>query len=191
MKNIDLSLMIIVLLIPFSASAQQGPNPQPSVQAQPGPCPSTSTPNPQDNNAGVKVPGKWRQLLNKQIQKTEAKTGISLPDPSAEVEQAVNSKPVAPCPPPAASPKNPPPPQAPVLKLPPDTTITLHCNPMAPSTSGASGHPSTLVLPDPHDFAIPKANEFEVDNVVPDLAAKTPCYLVKVDPKSSKSFVSQ
>jgi hypothetical protein len=61
---------------------------------------------------------------------------------------------------------------------------------MAPSTSGASGHTSTLVLPDPHDFAIPKANEFEVDNVVPDLAAKTGCWAVKIDPKTGKSFVS-
>lgn len=183
-------LLAVTTLLAAQGIGQQSPNPQPSVQAQSAPCTATSTPNPSGNSGTFKVPGKVHQILNKQLQKVQASTGISLADPSSDVEQTVNSKPT-PCPPQAASPKNPPPTPAPTPRLPPDTTVTLHCNPMPPSTSGASGRPTTLVLPDSHDFAIPKANEFEVDNVVPDLAAKTPCYLVKVDPKSSKSFVSQ
>lgn len=191
MKTKAAILQIIIATAAIPAVYSQSPNPQPSAQAQSAPCTNSSTnPNPQDNNVAVKVPGKWRQLLNKQLQKTEAKTGISLPDPSADVQQAVNSKP-APCPPQTASPKSPPPTPAPIMKLPPDTTVTLHCNPMPPSANGASNRPTTLVLPDPHDFATPKANEFEVDNVVPDLSAKTGCWSVKVDPKTGKSFVAQ
>ena len=77
------------------------------------------------------------------------------------------------------------------MKLPPDFTATLHCNPMTPSPKDSAGHPTTLTLPDPHDYAVPKSNDFEADSVVPDLAAKTACYLVKVDPKTNKVFVAQ
>jgi hypothetical protein len=136
------------------------------------------------------VPDKWKQYLNKQRQQIQNTTGVPMPDVAADIEQAANSKP-APCAPKAASPKTPPPLQAPTLKLPPDMTVTLHCNPMTPSPKDASGHPTTLTLPDPHDFAVARTNEFEVESVVPDLAAKTPCYAVKVDPKTSKSFVAQ
>jgi hypothetical protein len=184
----------LIFAVSFASMAigQQASISQPSpAQAQPAPCVTTPTaPNPSGSNAGFKVPGKWRQALDKQRQQIEKTTGISVPDVATDTQQAANAKPV-PCPPPANSPKAPPSIQAPVLKLPPDTTVTLHCNPMTPSPKDANGRPTTLTLPDPHDYALPKANDFEVDSVVPDLAAKTPCYLVKVDPKTNKSFVAQ
>jgi hypothetical protein len=61
---------------------------------------------------------------------------------------------------------------------------------MTPSPQGGS-HQTTLTLPDPKDFALPKANDFLVDSVVPGTAARTACYLIKVDPKTGKSFVQQ
>jgi len=137
-----------------------------------------------------------QQLLDKQRQRIQQQTGIAIPsvdDLKKDMQQ--------PCPAPAANAAtktgntaggNSAATQQPVpLKLPPDTTVTLHCNPMTPSPKDGSGRQTTLTLPDPHDFAVPKANEFEADSVVPDLAAKTPCYLVKVDPKTNKSFVAQ
>jgi hypothetical protein len=179
------------MLMPALAYSQQSPNPQPpQAQVQSAPCVTTPTPNPSGNNATVKVPSKWKQYLDRQRQQIEAKTGIPVPDVATGIEQVANSKP-APCPPQASPPKIPQAAPAPALKLPPDTTVTLHCSPLTPSSKDANGHPTTLTLPDPHDFAVPKANEFEFDSVVPDLAAKTPCYLVKVDPKSNRSFVSQ
>jgi hypothetical protein len=195
MKTARALLILAASLAVPASQAQQSPNPPPpqppQAQAQPAPCVNTpSNPNPSGNNPAIKVPGKWQQIINKQRQKLEATTGIAVPDPSTSIDQAANSKP-APCPSQAGSSKTALPTPAPALKLPPDITATLHCNPMTPSSKDASGRPTTLTLPDPHDFALPKATDFEVDNVVPDLAAKTPCYLVKVDPRTSKSFVAQ
>jgi hypothetical protein len=76
------------------------------------------------------------------------------------------------------------------VKLPPDAMVTLRCNPLTPSPQGTTRQ-TTLTLPDPKDFAVPKADAFLADNVVPDTAAKTPCYLIKVDPKTGKSFIQQ
>jgi hypothetical protein len=184
--------VVAVSLLTTTALTQQNANPQPSAQAQSVPCSTTSTaPSPSGNNAAYKIPGKWKQLLDKQRQKVETATGISVPDPSTDIEQALNSKPATPCPAQATPPKNLPTALLTVAKLPPDVSTTLHCSPITPSTSGATGHPTTLTLPDPHDFATPKPTDFEVDTVVPDLAAKTGCWSVKIDPKTGKSFVAQ
>jgi hypothetical protein len=185
MKTTSPVLLFAALLVLQHAQAQQ-PSPQP---AQPQPCATTST-TPSGNNPAIKVPNKWQQMINKKLQKIENQTGIPVSDVATDVAQAGNSKQPAPCPTQAVPPKNPPPTPAPALKPPPDvtTTTTLHCNPMTPSTSG---HPTTLTLPDPHEFAVPKPTDWLVDAVVPDLAAHAPCFQVKVDPKSGKSFLSQ
>jgi len=188
MKTRTPLLILAVLLVLQHAQGQQ-PSPQPA-QAQLQPCATTPTPSLSGNSPAIKVPNKWRQMLDRQRQQIEAKTGIPMPDVATGIEQAANAKPT-PCPPQAVLPKTSQPAQAPVLKLPPDTTITLHCNPMTPSAKEANGRPTTLTLPDPHDFAVPKPTDFLVDSVVPDLAAKTPCYLVRVDPKTNKSFIAQ
>jgi len=179
------TLSIAPLLIACALQAQQSPNPQP---AQPLPCVTTSTAlNPSGNNPTIKVPNKLRQVLNKKLQKVEDQTGIPISEVGTEIAQASASKPT-PCPPLAVPPKTSQTVVAPVLKLPPDITATLHCNPMTPS---ANSRPTTLTLPDPHEFATPKPTDFLVDNVVPDLAAHAPCFQVKVDPKTGRSFLSQ
>jgi hypothetical protein len=185
MKTHTSLLILAALMASISLDAQQSPNPQPPpAQVQPAPCVTTSTtPAPSGNHATFKVPSKWRQ----QIQKT---TGITVPDGSTDTPQTATAKP-APCVPQTASPKTPAPFQQQALKLPPDFTATLHCNPMTPSPKDSAGHPTTLTLPDPHDYAVPKPSDFEADSVVPDLAAKTACYLVKVDPKTNKVFIAQ
>jgi hypothetical protein len=185
MKTKTIALFFAALVAVTSAAAQQNVNPQPTqVLAQPAPCVTTSTTtNNLGNKTTFRVPSKWRQ----QIQKT---TGITVPDGSTDAQQNATPKP-APCVPQAGSPKTlAPVPQA-ALKLPPDFTATLHCNPMTPSPRDSAGHPTTLTLPDPHDYAVPKPSDFEADSVVPDLAAKTACYLVKVDPKTNKVFIAQ
>jgi hypothetical protein len=181
-------ILLAAVVFPFTAHPQS-PSPQPT-QAQPIPCVTTSTPNPSGNNIHVKVPNKWQQALSKRLGKIEEQTGIDVAGVATDMQQVAKAKP-APCLPQGAPSKNPPPALPPALKLPPDTTVTLHCNPMTPSAKDVNGHPTTLTLPDPHDYAPPKPTDFEFDSVVPDLAAKTPCYLVKVDPKSNKSFVTQ
>jgi hypothetical protein len=86
--------VVAVSLLTTTALTQQNANPQPSAQAQSVPCSTTSTaPSPSGNNAAYKIPGKWKQLLDKQRQKVETATGISVPDPSTDIEQALNSKP--------------------------------------------------------------------------------------------------
>jgi hypothetical protein len=183
MKTKTFSLLFVALAVVNTLTAQSV-NPQPAqAQAQPAPCVTTPTvPNPSGNKASFKVPSKWRQ----QIQKS---TGITVPD-STDIPQTATPK-QAPCVPQAGSPKSPAPIQQAALKLPPDFTATLHCNPMTPSPKDSAGHPTTLTLPDPHDYAVPKPSDFEADSVVPDLAAHVACYLVKVDPKTSKVFVAQ
>lgn len=185
------SLLILAALIAPLAIGQQ-PSPQPTqAQGQPVPCVTTPTnPNPSGYNPAVKVPSKWQQVLDKQRQQLAAKTGIAIPDPSTAIAQPATPKSNS-CPPQAASPKPPPPTQAPILRLPPDTTLTLRCNPLTPSPKDGSAHPTTLTLPDPHDFAVPKANDTEFDAVVPDLSAKTQCYRIKIDPATGKSFIAE
>jgi hypothetical protein len=169
----------------------QQPSPQPTQgQAQTAPCVTTPTsPNPSGSNTHVKIPNALQRALNKQLQKVQGTTGVDVGGVVQDLQQDTKSKP-APCPTQAVPPKNPLPTPAPALKPPPDitTTTTLHCNPMTPSTSG---HPTTLTLPDPHEFAVPKPTDWLVDAVVPDLAAHAPCFQVKVDPKTGRSFLSQ
>jgi hypothetical protein len=182
-----ITLTFASLLIAYAASAQQSPNPQPQTQAQPTPCAPTTNPNPSGNNPHIKPPNAIQRALNKELGRIQDKTGVDVGGVAVEVAQDAKSRP-APCPTQANVVKNPQPAQLAVPKLPPDITTQLHCSPLTPS---ANGHPTTLTLPDAHDFGAPKPTDFLVDSVVPDLAAKTPCYLVKVDPKTNKSFVAQ
>jgi hypothetical protein len=185
MKTNVTLLILAALSTPATLVAQQAATSQPAqAQVPSAPCTTTSTtPNPSANHTTFKVPNKWKQ----QIQKT---TGITVPDGSADPQQPASPKPV-PCTPQAGATKPPVATQQAALKLPPDFTATLHCNPMTPSPKDSAGRPTTLTLPDPHDYAVPKPNDFEADSVVPDLAAHVACYLVKVDPKTSKVFVAQ
>jgi hypothetical protein len=181
-----IALTFASVLIGYAASAQQSPNPQPQTQDQTIPCVPSTAPNPPGSNSHIKVPNALQRALNKQLGKIQDSTGVDVGGIAGDVAQAANSRPV-PCPTQISVVKNPQPVQSPVLKLPQDVTTVLHCSPLTPAVNG---HPTTLTLPDPHDFAVPKPTDFLVDSVVPDLAAKTPCYLVKVDPKTTKSFVS-
>jgi|SRR5579859_7670291 len=186
-----ISLLVLAALFAPLAIGQQ-PSPQPTqVQAQPAPCVTTpTTPNPSGNGPTIKVPNKWRQMLDQQRQKIEAKTGIPMPDVATDIEQASKSKP-APCVPQTGSSKPVPPTPSPILKLPPDitTTTTLHCNPSSPLQEDGKRRSTTLTLPDPYNYASPKPTDVLVDSVVPDLAAHVPCYAVRVDIKTLKSFI--
>jgi len=179
-------LSVVLLLTPF-AGAQQSPNPQPQTLDQAIPCVPSTTPNPSASNSHIKAPNALQRALNKQLGKIQDTTGIDVGGIAVEVAQDAKSRAV-PCPTKTSVVRNPQPIAPTVLKLPPDITTVLHCSPLTPS---ANGHPTTLTLPDPHDFGPPKPTDFLVDSVVPDLAAKTPCYLVKVDPKTGKSFIAQ
>ena len=185
MKSIAATVGAALVIFTLRSLGQQASTPLPTqAQAQPAPCVTTSVnPSPSGSHASFKMPNKWKQ----QIQTT---TGITVPDSSTDTQQTATPKP-APCAPQTGATKPPAALQQAALKLPPDFTATLHCNPMTPSPKDSAGHATTLTLPDPHDYAVPKPSDFEADSVVPDLAAKTACYLVKVDPKTSKVFVAQ
>ncbi len=185
------TLLFLVVLRGVSLYGQQAVTPQPT-QAQVQPCvPTSTTPNPSGPKVTIKVPSKWRQTLDKQIRKMEVQSGVPISEVTADVAQAATSKP-APCIPQTVAAKAVPVAQAPV-KLPPDitTTTTLHCNPIDPSSKDASGHPTTLTLPDPHALGTPKPSEMEVDAVVPDLKATTGCWKVRVNPATGRSFATQ
>jgi hypothetical protein len=173
-------------LVTSLATAQPSPNPQPpaQVQAQPVPCVTSAPQNPSGNQTVTQASTKLQRFLDKQLQ---AKTGISVAD-LASATQTPTPKAV-PCPTQTATSKIPPTPQPQPLKLPPDTTTTLHCDPRVPKV--VSEYPITLSLPDPHAYAVPKPGQFEWDSVLPDLAAKTPCWSISVDPKTNKSFINQ
>jgi hypothetical protein len=182
-----ITLTFASVMFAYAASAQQSPNPQPQTQDQAIPCVPSTTPNPQGTNSHIKVPNALQRAINKQLGKIQDSTGVDVGGIAVDVAQNAKSRAV-PCPSQSVAIKNSQPVLPAVLKLPPDITTQLHCSPLTPS---ANGHSTTLTLPDPHDFGAPKPTDFLVDSVVPDLAAKTPCYLVKVDPKSGKSFLSQ
>ena len=184
-----LYLLVATVLSSLTGYSQQQPSPQPTqAQAQTAPCVTTPTsPNPSGSNTHVKIPNALQRALNKQLGKIQESTGVDVGGIAVEVTQDAKPRSI-PCPTKTGVVNNPQPVLPAVLKLPPDITTQLHCSPLTPS---ANGHPTTLTLPDPHDFGAPKPTDFLVDSVVPDLAAKTPCYLVKVDPKTNKSFVAQ
>ena len=185
MKRLASSLFLVALFASV-APAQLASTAQPAqAQAQTAPCvtvPSNAH-KQQGGTVALKPPTKWQQYLDAQRKAFAIKYGVVLPDTPTQVPLAPQPA-LPPCPPPVAVAAPPAP------KLPTDTTVTLHCNPTTPSSKDA-GHPTTLTLPDPHDFAIPKPSDFEADTVVPDLAAKTPCYLVKVDPATQKPFIQR
>ena len=178
-----ISLLILTALTASLAIGQQ-PSPQPT---QARPCVTTTTPDTSGNNTTIKLPSKWRQAINKQLQAVQSKIPVPLPDPSTTIEQAANAKP-APCLLQAATAKSTQLAQAPSPKLPADATVQLHCTPVSPKD--ANGH-STLILPNPNDFSTPKPGDYLVDSVIPDLSAKTGCWQVKVDPVTKKSFIAQ
>ncbi len=185
--------LIATLAFAVSSWAQQSPSPatpSPQAQAQTTPCTTTNpaTGNAQNNKSHSTFADKWKKKIDDESAKLGAKAGVPMPT-TDDLAKLGSAKP-APCLPKAANPSPATPPQPATLKLPPDTTVTLHCNPLTPSPQGA-GRQTTLTLPDPKDFALPKATDFLADSVVPDTAAKTPCYLIKVDPKTGKSFVQQ
>jgi len=185
--------LITTLAVAVSSWAQQSPSPTtppPQTQAQTTPCttanPTTGT--AQNNKPRSAFADRWKKKINDESAKLGAKAGVPMPT-TDDLGKLESAKP-APCPSKAASPSLTAAPQPATLKLPPDTTVTLHCNPLTPSPQGTSRQ-TTLTLPDPKDFALPQASDFLVDSVVPDTAARTPCYLIKVDPKTGKSFVQQ
>jgi hypothetical protein len=190
------TVLSIALAFPgLVIQAQQPSTPEPSAQTQiqPVPCTPQALPKPLKD---VHPSSRIQQLIDKERQRIQQQTGITPPSIDDLKKDMQN-----PCPAPAtnaatktggtAGASSAVTPQPATLKLPPDTTVTLHCNPMTPSPKDGGARQTTLTLPDPHDFAVPRPNEFEADSVVPDLSAKTPCYLVKVDPKTNKTFVAQ
>jgi hypothetical protein len=189
-----LTLIAATLFAAPALQAQLAATPQPS-QAQSPPCIADNKTNPstQDKKLGSTIVDKWKKKLNDEAAKLGKQTGVPMPT-TDDLGQLGSAKPI-PCPPKVAAPAPATAPQAAAaqpatVKLPPDTFVTLRCNPMTPSPQGG-GRQTTLTLPDPKDFAVPKPNDFLADSVVPDTAAKTPCYLIKVDPKTGKSFVQQ
>jgi hypothetical protein len=186
MKTPTVIITVAALLTFTMSQAQQSPSPQPvQSQAQTAPCVATaSSPKAaQNSNSGSGYLAK----VQKKYDDNAKKLGI----PTAKELAAYMKATEPPCPPkPASTPAPATAPQQAPVKLPPDTSVTLHCNPLTPPAQGG-GRQTTLTLPDPKDFAVPKANDFLMDSVVPDTAAKTPCYLIKVDPKTGKSFVQQ
>ena len=193
MKTAILTVIAAIVLTSAIAEAQQSPSPaSPTPQAQSAPC---TTGQSQAATTQNNKPGSFADRLKKRINDESAKfgtrTGVPMPT-TDDLGSAGSAKP-APCPPKAAaSTTAAAAPQPAPAKLPPDisTSVTLRCTPMTPSPQGGA-HQTTLTLPDPKDFALPKATDLLVDSVVLDTAAKTPCYAVKVDPKSGRSFVQQ
>lgn len=185
--------LIATLAFAVSSWAQQSPSPATpasQTQAQAAPCTTTNptTGTAQNNKPRSTFADKWKKKIDDESAKLGAKAGVPMPT-TDDLGKLGSAKP-APCLPKAANPSPAAVPQPAMAKLPPDTTVTLHCNPLTPSPQSASRQ-TTLTLPDPKDFALPKATDFLSDSVVPDTAAKTPCYLIKVDPKTGKSFVQQ
>jgi len=188
-----LSATIIAGLVTLSPIllAQQSPSPQPTqVQTQSAPCATTPTAPKPPQGIGFKFPSKLQQAINRQRAQIQNQTGISVPPPSLN-QTPQRAQTAHPCPAPTTTSATPAPPKEAELKLPPDTSLTLRCNPLTPSSKGGSGPQTSLTLPDPHDFGLPKPGQWEADSVAPDLSAKTPCFLIKTDPKTNKSFIAQ
>jgi hypothetical protein len=183
------SIVSLAILLAGYTQAQQSPSPQP-VQPQTTPCTAAPSPAPsQKARTTPSIVDKWKKALDDKSAHLSIKTGIPLPN-SLDLSGLLSSN-LAPCPPKTATVASATvAPQPATIKLPPDTSVTLKCNPLTPSPQGGS-RPTTLTLPDPRDFAAPKASDFLADSVSPDIAAHTPCYLIKVDPKTGKSFVQQ
>lgn len=183
MKNLMIPCLLAALNLIPQASAQQSPQPGALVQAQAEPCVTLTPQNPSKGPA--KSPSRLQALINKKLQ---AATGISVND-LTDGTRTANPKPV-PCPTQAASAKTPLPTQPQTQKLFPDITLTLHCNAATPSPKDGGTHSTGLTLPDPHAFAVPKTGDVLVDAVVPELNpnVKTPCYAIRVDPQTGKSF---
>jgi hypothetical protein len=184
--------LTLTFVLATSSWAQQSPSPAPSTpqtQAQSAPCTTAQTSSPTaQKKSGTSFADRLKKKINDETAKLGTKAGVPLPT-TDDLTDAGSAKP-APCPPKAAASAPAALAQPATVKLPPDTLVTLRCNPMTPSPQGGARQ-TTLTLPDPKDFALPKANDFLVDSVVPDTAAKTPCYLIKIDPKTGKSFVQQ
>jgi hypothetical protein len=190
MKAKTLPLILAAVLAPLAIKAQQPPSPQPTqAQAQPVPCVTTpTTPNPSGNQPAVKVPNKWRQMLDKQRQQLENKIGVPIPDVATSIEQAANSKP-APCPAQAAAPKAPQPVAIP--HLPSGVITTWLCNPIVTSTDPS--HTVTFITPDALTVAEPaQPGVFEADGAKADPRATTvSCANLRRDPKNNKVFLAQ
>ena len=95
MLKLTYGVIATVLLAAITTNAQQSPNPQPALMhVQSAPCVTMAVaPNPSGNNTAIKVPGKWRQLLDKQRQQIEARTGIPMPDVATGTAQPANAQP--------------------------------------------------------------------------------------------------
>ena len=191
MKNSLVLYIIAAALASQQIVAQQSPSPLTQAGTpQTAPCTAAPSPAPatRPNNSRPSIIDKWKKKINDEGVKLGQQTGV--PMPTTDDIPLPTAKPT-PCPPKAVVPAAPPAsPQPAPVKLGSDMTVTLHCNPLTPSPQGGARQ-TTLTLPDPKDFAVPKATDFLADSVVPDTAAKTPCYLIKVDPKTGKSFVQQ
>jgi hypothetical protein len=181
---------IVASLLALSAStvlpSQQSTQPT-QVQAQPVPCVTTpTTPNPSGNGPAIKVPSKWRAMLDKERQKIEAKTGFELPDVATDIEQASKPKP-KPCLPQVSSPKTAQP--IPVLHIPIGVTTTWLCNPIITSTDPS--HTVTFITPDALTSAEPaQPGTFEADGAKADPKATVSCANLRRDPKNNKVFLA-
>ena len=155
------------------------------LQAQTAPCTPVATPiNAANTGSLIKPTTQSQQAIAKWRKKLSDKVGIDLPDPT---QIAKAKKTLPPCQPAQLSSQ-----PAAVSKPPADASVTLRCNPMVTPPKGAAGATTGFTLPDPHQYGLPEqANQFEADNAVPDLNAKTPCYVLKVDPKTNKYFIAQ
>jgi len=189
--SLSMRRLIFTFLLSFLTAfsqAQVAATPQPT-QTQQQPCgvtPGTVSTVP-NLGAVVKPTAKTNQTIAAMRKKWSDKIGIEIPDFTSAAPKP--KPPASPCPPPTAVPNTV---IAPVLKLPADVTTTIRCNPLVAPPKGTTGGSTGFTLPDPHQYGVPEqANQFEADNAVPDLNAKTPCYVLKVDPKTNKYFIAQ
>jgi hypothetical protein len=186
MKNPLITLLAAALFAVPVLQAQQSQITQPpQTQAAPVPCTPVATPvNAADTGSLIKPTTQSQQAIAKWRKKLSEKVGIDLPDPT---QIAKAKKTLPPCQPAQQSTQ-----PAAVSRPPADASITLRCNPLLTPAKGVPGATSGFILPDPHQYETPpQANIFEADSAAPDVNAKTPCYSLKVDPKTNKYFIAQ
>jgi hypothetical protein len=164
--------------------------PQPTPQSTPAqqstvPCTVTAAGKAPAVQPQVNLSDNTKKLLTQKRQWLQKYSPIVLPDPT-KIPAATKQVP-APCPP--AQPTTQ---VAPAPKLPPDVSTTIRCNPLVAPPKGTTGGSTGFTLPDPHQYGVPEQpGQFEADAATPDVAAKTPCYALKVDPKTNKYFIAQ
>ena len=177
--------LISAVLFASAATAQLAATPQSTpTQQSTVPCTVTAAGKAPAAQPQVKLSDNTKKFIAKKEAWLQKYSPIVLPDPT-KIPAPPKQVP-APCPPaqPTAQ-------VAPAAKPPADVTVTIRCNPLVAPPKGATGS-TGFTLPDPHQYGVPEQpNQFEADAATPDVAAKTPCYALKVDPKTGKYFVAQ